>query len=464
MGNYTEKELRETLGREMTVSDEVNERLEQVYGQIKSGKAKKRRRYTAWYRAGGTAAAVVAAGIFCVSNPAIAAKLPFIGHIFEEIGEEASYPGDYSQVGTPLMEESELLSQETDGAEGQSGTAAEAASAAYVQESDGITMTLSEVYCNDIALYLTMELKSEEPFADYMEDSNGEPILALRGNVLYDFNNEEKHFHEYLDGKLVDEHTYIGMLRMDLRDAKVDNSELRKAIDEMYGGDKPENDAQIYEAGLIKEVKLPEEFKAKFQITQIIGDREDPMTIYEAAGVEQPSEEELLAMSDEEWSEYMEGLYNSVPEYNQYPNQYENYWYDGPFHFDIDVKLDQERTVTVPVETGADGEYYIESVTKSPFELYINQVGTEMAGGVLVVLDADGKRMDTGARGGYEDVLSVEGHNLSKIDIYSIDWDLWESLRIKGSYFDTHDTDENGKTMKELLDENSMYHKEVVLE
>ena len=82
---------------------------------------------------------------------------------------------------------------------------------------------------------------------------------------------------------------------------------------------------------------------------------------------------------------------------------------------------------------------------------------------VLYALDAEGKHIDVGLSGGAEDVLSVYGHDLSKIDIYYVPWDFWEN-EIKGTWFETHTVNGEGKTLKELCDENSVYHQEVELE
>ena len=53
------------------------------------------------------AAALVLSVTVCVSNPALAAKLPFIGNIFQTVNEDSSYPGDFSKDAMQLVKPGE---------------------------------------------------------------------------------------------------------------------------------------------------------------------------------------------------------------------------------------------------------------------------------------------------------------------------------------------------------------------
>ncbi|MCC8067040.1 MAG: DUF4179 domain-containing protein [Clostridiales bacterium] len=466
--NDKDQKLREMLGQEILVSDTVNQKLADVYASIRAEgrpvKEEKARRSLFYRLAPGTAvAAVILAGsIFCVSNPALAAKLPLIGQLFAELGDVASFSGDYSEVGTALTENT--------CEEGATDEISEKSEISRISEisqistsSDGITMTLSEVYCNEAALYLTLELDSEAPFENYLADENGAPILALSGTMDFSFNGETQELLEYLDGKLIDETTYISLLRIDLQAVLQDDTEFQEAVenaDLAY-------DSEAYDlyGDLIKDIELPEEFEFQITVEQIIGDLEDSASIYEAAGVEEPTEDELQAMSDEEWESWMQELYDSVPDYSTYPNSYENYWYEGPFSFNISVTVDTEESVTIAVDKASDESCYVKSVTRTPFELYVSEVNNlYLADHVLVVLDADGKKLPNGSAGGAMNVFQTDGYDLTSIDLYSITWDDWESLKIKGTYFDEHETNEDGQTLREVLDENCLYHRTVVFE
>ncbi len=459
MRNYTEQEMYRVLGKEMQVSETVEERLAQTYQQIRAQKQKKTRSRGLWYGAAGTAAAMLAAGICCASNPALAAQLPLIGHLFEKIGSDVSYPGDYSEVGTPLVTEAgaeELTVSKA--AENESSTGS------YTQTADGMTVTLSEVYCNEIALYVTMQLKTEEPMTDYFELwDNGAPLLKLNGQAQFDYcDTPEPLDAGELSGKLIDDCTYLGMYRLELAETLADYSEFYKTVEEQGI---EINSQTIQEYGdLIQKNELPEQFDVSISIDQIIGDRKDPVSIYEAAGVEMPSPEELEEMPDEEFEALQQELSRKVPDYDDYPSKYLNYWYDGPFTFDLSVSVDHDRTVTVPVDEDTGDGFAVSSVTRTPFELLVESnaasFGTDA---ILQVLDADGRRMETGRLGGTDHMLAIDDHDVSRIDIYWVAWDDFEEKKIKGSYFDEHETNEDGQTLKEVLDGCSFYHREVVL-
>lgn len=493
MRHYTEQEMYRVLGKEMQVSETVEKRLEQTYQQIRAQKRKKTRGHKLWYGAAGTAAAVMAAGVFCVGNPALAAQLPLIGHLFAQIGGDVNYPGDYSGVGTPLVTETETdgISQAGSAGIEENQTAADAADrtsmkstgqsdeesvqtalaaengaqdTVYTQTVGDMTVTLSEVYCNEIALYVTMQLKTEEPMTDHFELlDNGSPNLSLEGEAQFDYcDTPEPLSVGELSGKLIDDCTYLGMYRLELAGLLTDYSEFYKAVEEQ--GIEIDTQAIQEYGNLIQKNELPEQFDVSICIDQIIGDRKDPVSIYEAAGMEIPDTEIIEQMSDEEFQTWMREMNEKVPDYEDYPSKYQDYWYDGPFTFDMNVSVDHEKTVTVPVDEDAGDGFAVFSVTRTPFELLLeNNAASLGTDAVLQVLDADGRRMTTGHGGGTDNMLAVDGHDVSRIDIYWVAWKDFEDRKIKGSYFDEHETNEEGQTLKEVLDSCSLYHREVLL-
>ena len=172
---------------------------------------KKRRKKTAFRKTAkvgmGMAAAVALASVLCISNPSFAAKMPLIGHIFEQVENNTSVKGDFSQV-------AETLTQSTENP----------ADGTYTKTSNGITVTLSEVYYNKNAMYIAMSLYSEEPFPEdiKIKDHVKDYILdfdqaAISGENTFSFMPDEKTFlFNYMEGKFVDDHTFAGMLRVDL--------------------------------------------------------------------------------------------------------------------------------------------------------------------------------------------------------------------------------------------------------
>lgn len=188
----------------------VPEDLDQrVRAGIEEGK--KRRKKTAFRKTAkvgmGMAAAVVLASVLCISNPSFAAKMPLIGHIFEQVENNTSVKGDFSQVAETLTQSTENTADGT-----------------YTKTSNGITVTLSEVYYNKNAMYIAMSLYSEEPFPEdiKIKDHVKDYILdfdqaAISGENTFSFMPDEKTFlFNYMEGKFVDDHTFAGMLRVDL--------------------------------------------------------------------------------------------------------------------------------------------------------------------------------------------------------------------------------------------------------
>ena len=188
----------------------VPEDLDQrVRAGIEEGK--KRRKKIAFRKTAkvgmGMAAAVALASVLCISNPSFAAKMPLIGRIFEQVENNTSVKGDFSQVAETLTQSTENTADGT-----------------YTKTSNGITVTLSEVYYNKNAMYIAMSLYSEEPFPEdiKIKDHVKDYILdfdqaAIRGENTFSFMPDEKTFlFNYMEGKFVDDHTFAGMLRVDL--------------------------------------------------------------------------------------------------------------------------------------------------------------------------------------------------------------------------------------------------------
>lgn len=188
----------------------VPEDLDQrVRAGIEEGK--KRRKKIAFRKTAkvgmGMAAAVALASVLCISDPSFAAKMPLIGHIFEQVENNTSVKGDFSQVAETLTQSTENTADGT-----------------YTKTSNGITVTLSEVYYNKNAMYIAMSLYSEEPFPEdiKIKDHVKDYILdfdqaAIRGENTFSFMPDEKTFlFNYMEGKFVDDHTFAGMLRVDL--------------------------------------------------------------------------------------------------------------------------------------------------------------------------------------------------------------------------------------------------------
>ncbi len=151
------------------------------------------------YAAGSVVAAFALVFTIGMSNPTLAKNIPLIGHIFQNIEKDANYKGNYNNVGKQLTSENDNNK--------------------YKKLSDGITINLSETYCNSQALYITMEIKSKEewPEMDYLE---------LFTEEKYSFNTTSTNDALVLQGHIIDKHTYVGMIRFDLNQKITDINSL----------------------------------------------------------------------------------------------------------------------------------------------------------------------------------------------------------------------------------------------
>ena len=211
-----------------------------------TGTAKPHRKFKTIYKAvlGMTAAAAVFSAV-CITNPAFAENIPLVGNVFEQIGSSFGFYGDYSKYAKQLTdstgdaqyadsEENQDISKnvKTDQSEDQNTTENNNAdktkdNESYSKTVDGTTVTLSEVYCNEMALYLSMTIHTEDKFPDTFITSDGKPNIMLSENstVKYDYMDGKSNlFNAYLDGKMLDDNTYAGVLRIPVEDMTVDDA------------------------------------------------------------------------------------------------------------------------------------------------------------------------------------------------------------------------------------------------
>ena len=498
-------------------------------GKIKKTAGKSRRAF--WETCAATAAVAAVFSGVCITHPAFAAQVPLVGHVFEELGESLGFSGDFSKYAKALDEPSEgtALAQGTDmdgEAAGENGTetsgenssgtgeADTAGKTLYSQTKNGMNITLSEVYCNDTALYVSMILKTEEKFPDTFLMDDNTPIVNINGSTLkFSYNDQEMLYLEYLDGRMVDEYTYAGVMRYNLEYSS-NNSDYEgydKARDEFFlslgiGQDELDNmsaevsekiceligaetlsDQAITDAGgpdindYISSVEIPEEFSVELTIPQVVGTLpngtrpEMPEDI--RAEYEQAMKDNGLGLSDEEYENFTEEqkeiehqlftkMHNAYderyPEALQHPNKYENWWVDGPWTFTFDVTKNNDQTIVKEINDVDENGLGLVSITKTPFELSVEDGNNFNY--FTVVLDADGDIMPSGTFGGDVNVMPLQDRDVSKVDVYICDYMEYMD-ELKGYYWsDDYEENKKTKTFKQLLDERALYHKEISFE
>ncbi len=176
------------------------------------------------WRKGVSAAVVLLAVVTTVGyGTALAAGIPFIGRIFEAIEQNVSFPGDYSGKA------------ETLGASAADGRG----SADGITASDsGVSITASEVHCDGLSVFLTAEVRADKgglenaPSYVTFDGSRESEMLYLRGEWKLSGDSEAQTLmNNNLEGKVLDDHTFVGMVKLDLdgRELEQGSLELRLA-------------------------------------------------------------------------------------------------------------------------------------------------------------------------------------------------------------------------------------------
>lgn len=162
------------------------------------------------------------------TNPAAASKLPVVGNVFETIEKNLYFPGNYSEYATSINE------------------------TAY---SNGIGITLSEILSDGQFLYVTYIVESDEPFENlsYTVEERGGEVVDVNQLILedaytkVDFKTDglEMVGISGLEGKFIDEHTFIGVEQYYLGTTDVPDEfifQTKKVVVENYATNINEND------------------------------------------------------------------------------------------------------------------------------------------------------------------------------------------------------------------------------
>ena len=170
------------------------------------------------------AATVIGIGGLGYFNPVLAAKIPLIGKIFEKVEDDATYSGDYTDKITVLTNEDSAGNLDTSD---------------YTVSDKGITLTASEVYCDGYSIFLTVNIESED--ADFTHipehytgmnaaDNRTSAGFYIRGTWSVDGSSPEW-LENTFDGKVIDSHTFAGMLKINLAEKYTGSGELNLNVD-----------------------------------------------------------------------------------------------------------------------------------------------------------------------------------------------------------------------------------------
>ena len=514
-------------------AENIVQRLPEKSTKKSTGTAKSHKKFKAVYKTalGLTAAAAVFSTV-CITNPAFAENIPLVGNVFKQLGNSLGFYGDYSKYAKQLTDSTENAQPaDSDGsqegssnshivqAEDQNTTENNNAdktkdNESYSKTVDGTTVTLSEVYCNEMALYLSMTIHTEDRFPDTFITSDGKPNIKLSENstVKYDYMDGKSNlFNAYLDGKILDDNTYAGVLRIPVEDMTVDDAgwtkfyEVRNAFFKEKGIDVDSedfsfdklaqtlgmdeySDEKLPQVGgpaisdYVKDIKVPDRFTMELDLKDIVGalpENQDttpdiPQDLrdeynqkmaehgistddadYESLTEEQKDLEHQFFT--EMWNEYFE----RYPEANEGNNRYNSWTLKGDWKFSVDVEKNTSDTVKKDVNVVDENGDGVLSITKTPFEITMKMQDPETKY-FAVMLDANGDIMPYGGvANSNADTYAIQDRDVSTVYIYLCDY--YEYMdELKGYYWsDNYEEKAKTKTFKQLLDERAVAGTEV---
>lgn len=490
--NDEEKKIHERLKQETEIPAIVHDRVNKAYRMIENRRVVQTsvpcvrfRRLKTCCRIAGGAAAVLAAGfLLCVTNPVMAKDLPLVGGLFEKLQDKVSFFGNFSDRAENLEEspaqsaDAALSDADSSGRtapvsgnvvsqtdpEAEETASPDTSDGAYTRTDNGLTVSFSEIYANDQAIYLTMSLRTEDSFPETMTGQDGKPIISMIASAGFDFKQKNGEFYspdiQYynLEGAFLDSNTYSCILRIDLADAARDFTEYNEQYDILTQNildemgitlddlnDETEegmalltefNDKIMERSGAlqsyIKTIEIPDSFLLSFDITEVQGDMpyEDP-----GSG---------------------ENVNSEIPVYT----------FKGNWNFEIPVTIDASQTVTLEINETNENGIGLKSVVKTPYELTVYELYEEGSDSdcFMVALDAEGNKLPYNESSGSTNNFAVQDRDISTVDIYILDYiQYMDELKGEENYNNNENKPE-GEKWSDLLDQYAKYHKTVHFE
>ena len=350
------------------VPQNVRARTRETFSKLPDKQEKSVVRDKFWMKYAAAAAAVMIMGTgFFYTNPALAAKIPIIGKIFTEVQQTVTFSGTFD-------DKAEVLNTE-------GSSEAEIQKSMYVAESDGITITASEVYCDGLSVFLTAEVNMEQGGLAHIAGD----LLYLEGNWKLAGDNEEKMLvNNNLEGKVIDDQTFVGMLKLDLDEADMQNGvcDLRLS---MIGYDAlNELDAE--------DISVSHKYNAEWNLSV-------PFTVDTEAAktIEINKESNGYCLRKVFVSPYQVICYTDVP-YTEHEITKEDY-----------KEVMKEKTGSISDDIGLT------------YEEYVEEMGKSYATSCTLIYNQNGERVTPREDIRGRSVYAVQGMDISKLYIYVFD-------------------------------------------
>ena len=387
--------IRERNKAEKSVGDE---KVEDVF----PGKNKKAGWKKIWITLGSMAAVICVTFTFCVMNPVLASEIPILGSIFSKVAD--LYP--FGKI--PEENTVELALAED-----------------FISTDGGITISVTEEYASNQACYIGMKVESEQAFPEMAATvDGGQQFIKARTVENYSFCPEERSNRRYIEGKFVDEHTFLGIIR-------IDYDEIRRYM-EQSGTSK--SDADILES-----------FKVALRITEIASTLKDA----ELPEEYRISDEEYEQMTEEEQTAYLD----SIPK-AWYGFEYESWHQAGTWEFTLPISETDENVRTIVVNQYNDDGIGVDNIEISSMEMNVSTAIPEEASLFAVAFDANGRRIAYKNGSNEGSTLLIDGYEISTVTVYICDISKYRELPEKYS----------GRMLQEMIEKEAKFKTIVIIE
>ena len=143
-------------------------------------------------------------GVVLSGGTVLASKIPFLGRIFAEVEKLHFFSGDYGDK-AQIIERTENTEADY----------------------ESIKITASEIYSDGFSVYVTAEIVVEEGGLNNIPGEISAKSMYLMGSYqLEGDDNVYQMENDNFYGKIVDDHTFIGMTKLDLEDVYVEEGML----------------------------------------------------------------------------------------------------------------------------------------------------------------------------------------------------------------------------------------------
>lgn len=319
-----------------------------------------------------------------------------------------------------LYEEGTELSQGVDDKSAESvannsGESAQDDGFIYQDQDNGITITFTEYYASNQAIFFGICIESEEAFPAFavMGDTDYQLIQA-NTKEQYSFRDTEVGGFRNIEGRLEDAHTFAGIMRVDYDSISIDDSRYEAACRE--AGEKGEELPAVTEETwdlYMDRYEMPEEFDVQIKIESLRG----------------YCREEI-----------------DVENGNQYRVR-------GNWEFPS-CRIEKSTADVQTIQVGEVNEQGIglDTIEISPVELTLHTIEPANRLTFAVVLDKEGKQLASGSSNAYE--LATTGHDISTVTVYICDY---------GEYMDEIKAYalEDDEKFRNILEERALFKKVV---